>query len=35
MADIVLVNPRFEVSYWGLEQSADRLPAAARRVDAR
>ena len=45
MADIVLINPRFEVSYWGLEhalaaarqevQSADRLPAAARRADAR
>ena len=44
MADIVLINPRFEVSYWGLEhalpllgqagQHAGRLPAAAGRPDA-
>ena len=45
MADIVLVNPRFEVSYWGLEHALPllgkkcNLPTAclplARRVDAR
>ena len=44
LADIVLVNPRFNISYWGLEhalpllaqagQSADGLPAAAGRPDA-
>ncbi len=44
MADIVFVNPRFEVSYWGLEhalpliaqagESADGMFAAAGRPDA-
>src|SRR5438270_6005760 len=31
MAEIVLINPRFEVSYWGLEHA---LPLAVRRCSA-
>src|SRR5471032_1979257 len=30
MADIVLINPRFEVSYWGLEHA---LPLAGKRAN--
>ena len=29
MADIVLINPRFEISYWGLEHAVPFLGAKA------
>ena len=29
MADIVLINPRFEISYWGLEHAMPFLGAKA------
>ena len=30
MADIVLINPRFEISYWGMENA---LPSVGKRAN--